>query len=317
MNIKNPHQDKFRFRLLFLHPRYWLTWMGLGVFFVLVFFPMPIIDWLGYRLGSMAASINKKRFSIVKKNLAVCFPDYSESEIEEMACKNFQTQFRSVLHYCILWWRPVSLVRKKISTSGFEKIDQYKAQGKQVIILLVHNVGLEFAVASISMDYAMSGPYKSMKNPVIDWFVANGRMRFGKGNGTKIFTREDGMRPLIRETRKGKVLIYLADEDLGADKSIFSSFYGVKKATIPVLGRLAKSCDAVVLPCACCYDAKSRRYEVKLLSEIKNLPSGNDEADSLRMNKAIEQVINICPLEYLWSLRYFKTRPAGEPPVYE
>ena len=100
-------------------------------------------------------------------------------------------------------------------------------------------------MTAISMDYSANGPYKVMRNPVIDWKIANGRLRFGSKNGSKLFTREDGLRPLIRETRAGKILIYLADEDLGAENSIFVPFFGVQKATIPVLGRLAKSCDAV------------------------------------------------------------------------
>jgi len=317
MNTKQSSNDKYRFRLSLLHPRHWLTWLGLGFFLIFSLLPMPVLDWLGSRLGNFAARSNKKRFNIVSTNLSLCFPDKSASEIEEMVKKNFQAQFRSLMHYCILWWRPASLVRKRIHKSGFEKLEQYKQQDKRVIVLLLHNVGLEFAIAGISMDYTSVGPYKPIRNPVLNWIIAKGRLRFGSANGGNVFTREDGLRPLIRETRAGKILVYLADEDLGADRSVFVPFFGVPKATVPVLGRLAKSCNAVVLPCVCCYQAKNRRYEVTLLPEIENLPSGDDERDSLSMNKAIEQAIEKCPVEYLWSLRYFKTRPPGEVSVYE
>jgi len=155
-----------------------------------------------------------------------------------------------------------------------------------------------------------------MKNRVIDWLMAYGRSRFGRKHGGKLFTRDDGLRPLIRETRKGKVLIYLADEDLGPENSIFAPFYGVQKATIPVLGRLAKSCNAVVLPCVSCYEAKDQRYTITLLPEIEGLPSGGDEIDTLKMNQAIERAIEYCPVQYLWTLRYFQTRPPGENSVY-
>ncbi len=152
---------------------------------------------------------------------------------------------------------------------------------------------------------------------MIDWKIANGRLRFGSDNGSVLFTREDGLRPLIRETRAGKVLIYLADEDLGAENSVFAPFFGVQKATIPVLGRLAKSCNAVVLPCVSCYQENNRCYDINLLPKIENLPSGDDVLDSISMNKAIEQAIELCPIQYLWTLRYFQTRPEGEASVYE
>jgi lauroyl-KDO2-lipid IV(A) myristoyltransferase len=317
LSIKDSNKDRYRFRLALLHPRYWPTWAGLLLFFIITLLPLSLVDRLGCRLGKLVAAKNKKRFNIAATNLTLCFPDKSAAEIEQMTLEHFQVQFRSVLHYFILWWRPVSYVRKKIHMEGFDEIERYQQQGKKIIVLLAHNVGLEFAGAALSMEHKSVGPYKTMRNPVIDWMVANGRLRFGKKHENKLFTREDGLRPLIREVRAGSILGYFADEDLGEKNSIFVPFYGVQKATLPVLGRLAKSCNAVVLPCASCYDADNKRYVITLLPAIDGLPSGDDEIDSLKMNKAIESAIDLCPIQYFWTLRYFQTRPQGEASVYD
>jgi lauroyl-KDO2-lipid IV(A) myristoyltransferase len=317
MSIEQSNYYRFRFQWSLLQPSNWMTWLGLGVFFIITLLPLAFIDWLGYRLGDIAARKNKKRFNIAKTNLALCFPDKQDAELEQMVIDHFRAQFRSLMHYFILWWRPRAAVKRRIHTEGFEQIAHYQQQGKQVIALVAHNVGLEFAVAAITMAYTSTGPYKAMRNPVIDWMVARSRARFGKYFGGKLFTREDGLKPLIRETRAGKVMIYLGDEDLGPKNSIFVPFFGAQKATIPVLGRLAKSCNAVVLPCVSCYEPAHRRYTVKMLPLIESLPGGNDERDSTAMNKAIEQMIELCPLQYLWTLRYFQTRPPGEPAVYD
>lgn len=317
MSISESNKSRYRFRWSFLHPRYWLTWLGLALFFLLTLLPLPVIDWLGIKIGNYAAGKNRKRFDIARKNLSLCFKDLNAADIDAMVYQHFQAQFRSLLHYHILWWRPEFIVRKRIRTTGFEQIGDLQRQGKRVIILLTHNVGLDFAVAVISMTFNANGPYKAMRNPVIDWLIANGRMRFGSKYGGKLFTRDDGLRPLIRETRAGKVLIYLADEDLGEGNSVFVPFFGVQKATIPVLGRLTKSCDAVVLPCVSCYDVKARQYSVELLPAIEDFPGGDDVDDSLKMNQAIESAISRCPVQYLWTLRYFQTRPPGEASVYD
>ncbi len=317
MSIKESNKDRYRFRLSLLHPRHWPTWTGLGLFFIVTLLPLSLIDKLGCRLGEFVARKNKKRFNIAITNLSLCFPEMSATEIECMASKHFQAQFRSVLHYFILWWRPTFVVRKKIVKTGFEQIEDFRKQGKNIIILLVHSVGLEFASPAITLDYNTVAPYKKMRNPVIDWLVANARMRFSSKHGGKLFTREDGLRPLIREVRKGNILVYLADEDLGEKNSIFVPFYGVPKATLPVLGRLAQSCKAVVLPCVSCYQVEDKRYAIKLLPAIEGLPSGDDETDSLKMNRAIESAIEQCPLQYFWTLRYFQTRPEGEASVYD
>ena len=317
MSSKDTNKDRYRFQLLLLHPRYWSTWLALLLFFCITLLPLSFIDWLAVRLGNIAARKNKKRFHIARTNLTLCFPGKNTAEINTMVVESFQAQFRSLMHYYILWWRPEFVVRSHIKTSGFEQVSGYQQQGKNVIVLLMHNVGLDFASAAVSMAYPANGPYKVMRNPVINWLIANARLRFTLKHGGKLFTREEGLRPLIKGTRAGKVLIYLGDEDLGKEHSIFVDFFGVKKATLPVLGRLAKSCNAVVLPCVCCYQPENKSYSIKLLPKLEGLPSGNDAVDSLKMNKAIENVIAQCPAQYLWTLRYFQTRPVGEASVYE
>lgn len=260
MNIKESNKDRYRFQISLLHPRNWPTWAGLGLFFIITLLPLSLVDSIGCRLGQLVAKKNKKRFNIAAINLALCFPEKSSVEIEQMTVRHFQAQFRSLMHYFILWWRPASYVRKKILKIGFEQIEDHRKQGKNIIILLVHSVGLDFAGPAISMEYKSVVPYKKVRNPVMEWLIANARMRFGAKNGSKLFTREDGLRPLIREARKGQLLVYLADEDHGEKNSIFVPFFGVQKATLPVLGRLAKSCNAVVLPCVSCYEQIGRAH---------------------------------------------------------
>ena len=317
MSVKESNLHLYRFRLELLHPRHWLTWLALGIYFLFTLLPMSVIDWAGNRLGEYASRKNKKRFNIASVNLSLCFPEKPAEEIYSMVIDHFRAQLRSAMHLFIVWWRPVFMVRRRIVREGFEQIDQYQSQGKQVIVLLSHSVGLDFAVAAVSMDYPTNGPYKPMRDAVIDFMFTHGRTRFGAKFGGKLFSRSDGLRPLVKTTREGKVLVYLSDEDLGAEHSVFAPFFGVPKATLPMLGRLSKMCDAVVLPCISCYDPALKKYRVKLLPALENFPSGDDVDDSATMNRAIEQTIHECPSQYLWTFRYFQTRPPGEASVYD
>ena len=45
--------------------------------------------------------------------------------------------------------------------------------------------------------------------------------------------------------------------------------------------------------------------------------TGDDYADTLRMNAFIEQQVLAMPEQYLWMHKRFKTRPAGEAGFYE
>jgi lauroyl/myristoyl acyltransferase len=112
-------------------------------------------------------------------------------------------------------------------------------------------------------------------------------------------------------------LIYPADEDLGAvSQCAFAPFFGVQKATVPVLGRLAKITRSKVFTCFSHYDFDRSRYVVRVLPPIQGLSGDDDVADAQAMNVSIEQAVNHCPEEYLWALRLFQTRPEGESSVY-
>ena len=307
------HKTMPVFNTGFLRPEYWTTWLALLVFYCFSWLPLPLISRIGEKLGEVSARKNKKRFNIARVNLSLCFPEKSEAEIESLVRMHFRAHMRSLLHYGIFWWAPMWRLKKHIRTEGFEYIDEARRQGRNIIVLTCHSTGLEFTGIALSQSYACSGPYKPMRNEIINWLVTRGRSRLG----TIAYTREEGFRPLIRDTRKGRLLIYLADEDLGSDVSVFAPFFSASKATISVLGRLTRSCDAVVIPCIGYYDDVHSVYRVKALPAMENFPTGDALHDAATMNGVVEQMVMQCLPQYFWTLRLFQTRPPGEAPVYE
>jgi lauroyl-KDO2-lipid IV(A) myristoyltransferase len=275
--------------------------------------PAKVLDGLAIIIGDTIFRKNKKRFRFAKINLSLCFPDKSDAEIVEMVYSLYRAQARAFIQYALLWWQPRSLLEKRIEVVGLEQVEAVKARGENAIILLCHSASLDVAIAALSMRIKSSGPYKPVRNPLLDWLIANRRIRFGG----IIFTREDGLRPLIKSIRNGRVLIYPADEDLGAiSKCAFAPFFGVQKATVPVLGRLAKATHAKVFTCISYYDFERSRYVVRVLPYIQALKGDDDLADAQAMNAAIEQAVDHCPEQYLWTLRLFQTRPDNESSVY-
>ena len=52
------------------------------------------------------------------------------------------------------------------------------------------------------------------------------------------------------------------------------------------------------------------------LAPWTSFPSDDALADTAAMNRWIETEIRANPAQYLWVHKRFKTRPAGEPPIY-
>jgi len=220
---------KVKFDMDFLKPTYWTTWFAVFVLFVFMFLPAKLTDFLGNVLGDLARNINNKRRRIARKNLELCFPDIDPLERKELLKKNFRAQMRSALHYGLFWWAPKFILKKRIILKGQEYIEASQKAGRSVIIMTSHSVGLEAAVSAVTMRYPISGPFKLMKNKVINWLVAKCRTRFG----TIIYTREAGLRPIIKDVRAGQVMFYLPDEDQGKERSIFVPFLACQKRLFP------------------------------------------------------------------------------------
>jgi len=303
---------KTRFEWAYLKPVYWTSWLWVLLLYGFYVLPDGVTNWLANRLGDLARFSHKKRFLIAQKNIQLCFPDLSDAEKENLIKQHYRAQMRSVLHYGLVWWASRKTLAEKIIIKGQENIDASLKKGRSVIIMTSHSVGLEMAVSAITMRYPVSGPFKVLKNPVTNWFVAKGRTRFG----TIIYSREAGLRPIIKDVQAGQLMFYLPDEDLGKDRSIFVPMFNVQKATVPVLGRLAKNCHADVLPCISCYDEKQKKYIIHVLPAMQDFPQGDDKLDATRMNQAIENTVHICPAQYFWTLRLFRTRPEGEERFY-
>ena len=65
---------------------------------------------------------------------------------------------------------------------------------------------------------------------------------------SRLFSRQDGIRPLVRAMREGLPFYYLPDQDFGLRDSVFVPFFGVPAATITGVSRIARLAGAVVVP---------------------------------------------------------------------
>ncbi len=295
-----------------LHPRYWLSWAGLGLAFVVSWFPIGIRHALGKWLGSVIFRYNEKRMNVITINLRIAFPDLSEQQLRQRALASIQWYGRAMVEYCFLFFSPSKRLQKQIQLEGNSSLDQAIAEGRNVIVLLMHSVWLDFAPAGLGAEYSLFGSYKSAKNPVLDWIMAKSRCRHVEF----VVAREEGMMKLVRSLKPSKLLIFLPDEDLGIEHAEFAPFFGKDKATLTTPARIAKLKKAACFPCFTYFDVNKSKYCVKMGEELTFFSTSNSLKNEEILNKAMEALIRIEPDQYMWLLKYYKTRPKGEVSTY-
>jgi KDO2-lipid IV(A) lauroyltransferase len=90
----------------------------------------------------------------------------------------------------------------------------------------------------------------------------------------------------------------------------------VPAATMPGLARIARVTGARVLPCVTRMLPDGVGYVVSIEAPWSDYPTGDAEADTLRMNAYIERKVLEAPEQYYWMHKRFKTRPEGEARFY-
>lgn len=72
-----------------LHPRYWITWFGLGLLWIIVQLPYPALHLLGSTLGRSSRPFLKRRGRIADKNIEALFPGNDNKSTGSAGQKKF------------------------------------------------------------------------------------------------------------------------------------------------------------------------------------------------------------------------------------
>lgn len=292
------------------HPRYWLTWLGLGLLYLT---SQLSITWqltLGRCLGKLAYIFLPQRRHIAEVNLRLCFPELNQQQRLALLKKHFIAMGMGVIETGMAWWMPQQKFEKLGCIEGAENLEHALNKNKGVILLCAHFTTLEIAARIVGKRFKIRTIYREQKNRLFNRFMERARKRNVEG----IIPRDD-TRAVIKSLKQNIPIYYAADQDYGRKHSIFIPFFGVPAATITGTVRLAKMTDSPIVP-VFHYRDNNGQYRVIFHPALTNFPTDDLEQDLLRINQIIETAIRECPEQYLWSHRRFKTRPAGEKRPY-
>ncbi|OCG72434.1 lipid A biosynthesis lauroyl acyltransferase [Gilliamella sp. Occ3-1] len=294
-----------------LHPRYWLTWFGIGILYLIVLLPYPIIFQLGKGLGLLSMKLIGKRKETARQNLKLCFPEKIQSERDQMLRENFISTGLAIFETGMAWFWSDKRLAKKVSIVDDFHITKVQQSGQGVLLIGIHFLTLELGARILGMNHPGVGVYRPNDNPVMDYVQLKGRLK-----SNKYMLDRHNTKGMIRALKDGELLWYAPDHDYGPKNSVFAPLFSVKKAATTVGTRiLVKLAQPTIIP----FTPKREKngcYTVYVTSELEGYPIDDDVLAATFMNKAIEQEILKAPEQYMWLHRRFKTRPKGEAPLY-
>jgi Kdo2-lipid IVA lauroyltransferase/acyltransferase len=296
----------------FRSPRYWPTWIGLGLLRLICLLPYPLQLGIGRMLGRIAHRFAKERRAITRRNIELCFPELSPAERDALASRHFEALGMSIIELGLGRWAPDRKLLAITRIEGAEHIRGATDRGVGVILLSAHFTTLEISGRVLSLHCPpFDAVYRKNRSEFMTEFLRTNREKSARGTIEK-----NDIKSMIRSLREGTPVWYAPDQSYNRKQSALLPFFGVPSMTNTATGTLARLGKAVVVPFF------PRRlpeggYVLTILPPVEGITGDDPVQDTKKYLEILERQIRLCPEQYYWVHRKFKNRPEPLPDVYE
>lgn len=296
-------------------PRYWPSWLILGLGRVIAASPPRVRDWIGRGLGAIARRLTGHRQTIVQTNLEICFPERSAAERQTLLHDHFRALGDGVVETSLTWWASGETVDALCHVDGMTNLEQAALSGRGVILLAAHFTPLALGVRAAqrqldTIGLTLNAMYKAPADPVID--RAMQRYRGAHLNGDLISHQD--VDQAIACLKRGEALWHASDQKAGQRLGVVADFFGQPVQTHISVFRIARLTRARIVPYFITQRADGGGYNMRFLPALDGVPSRDEVADATHVNALIADEIRQAPAQYFWLHRRFR-RPDFDPYV--
>jgi KDO2-lipid IV(A) lauroyltransferase len=291
-------------------PKYWPTWLALGVLRSLEPLPEPLQMRLGVGLGKFLRRLPTSWLRIARRNIALCLPELSAEQQSALLDRHCESLGMALFETANTWWSDDARILRHAEIVGLEHLRAALAQGRGAIMIGGHFTTIEIATRILSAVVPMSAVYRPPKNPVL----ARAMLTSFEAHGIPI--AYDDIRTMIRVLRKNGVVWYAPDQSYRNKGAAMVDFFGIPAATTTATSRLAQISGAAVLTYFPERLPGNARYRVTIGPAFENFPGDDPAEDAARFARLLEAHIRKVPEQYFWVHRRFKGLSADYPDYY-
>ncbi len=304
-------QTRYQHSLNLFHPRYWLTWTGIALAFVLTRLPQTTRRRLARLLGRGAVYLAPRRVRIARVNLGLCFPDLTPEAHTQLLQANLRSTAEGLIETGTTWLHPEKLKDLTVRFIGLEHLDRTETD-PGILIIGMHFATLDLAGALLSRQRPFNVMYKTNKNPVLEWLMQRGR-----GHHFKQALDQHNIRGVIRNLKAGNRLWYARRPGLRAPEcGLCTVFWHAgrdhngRESHCPLNRRQGWSFMSH-------YRHADGSYSVVIKTPETPFPTQSDLEDTSLINRQIQHAINDAPEQYWWVHRRFKSTEHGHSALYD
>jgi KDO2-lipid IV(A) lauroyltransferase len=291
-------------------------WFALAVLKTLGWLPHKLTRRVCALLGALSYWLWPRLRRVGMFNLQLAFPDWSERQRRRTIYRLFQNFGRMLADYSHFphWNR--DNIERLIIYDGFENYARAQSQGRGLLFLTAHFGNWELgSFAHGIYGYPCQFVVRELDNPLIDQLVNRYRCR----SGGKSIDKSGFARGVLRAFAAGQAVGVLIDQNMVLNEGAFVDYFGIPACTTTGPARIARKTGVPIVLGLVIWDAKLNKYRLRF-DAVEWITRANPEeeivANTANFTRLIEEYVRRYPDQWLWVHRRWKTRPAGEPPLY-
>ncbi|MGD9157989.1 MAG: lysophospholipid acyltransferase family protein [Desulfobacteraceae bacterium] len=268
--------------------------------------PLRIWLFLGKCFGYFWYLIDWHHRKIALINLKFAYGDEKDDkELKAIASSYFMKQVITGFE----WIRLVGLtksrldnIKSRIQVEGEEHLTAAKKKNPSVILLSAHFGNWEYAHLFFADTFnRLNFIVRAIDNPLLE----KKRVAYNERFGVNILYKDNGLRPAIKNLKKGEDLVIFPDRKAKLSEGIPCLFFNQKTSTISIIYTLATKYNIPIVPMFIFRTKDITRHKIVFFPEL-NIEGMDITEATNRQNDIIEKAIRELPEQWLWIHRKWK-----------
>ena len=251
-------------------------------------------------------------------NLRLAFPDWTDTQRRDATRKMVRNLGWMAAEFARFPKLTKENIERVVVLEGHENFLEGQRRGKGVLYLTGHIGAWELSsFAHALYGYPLHYTARPLDNKRLDALVNEYRC----ASGNKPIFKNESARIMLKILKDSATVGILADQNTMPEEGAFVDFFGKFACTTTGLARVALHTGAAVVPGYAYWNDATQKYHLRFEPPVELMRTGDTERDvtenTQRFAKIIEEVIRKHPDQWVWVHKRWKTRPKGEPALYD
>jgi KDO2-lipid IV(A) lauroyltransferase len=280
--------------------------------------PRGIARGIAAAVTSLLFSLQPRLRKTAEFNLRLAFPDWTDTQRKEVTRKMLRNLGWMAAEFARLPRLTKENIENLVILEGHENFLEGQRRGKGVLYLTGHIGAWELSsFAHALYGYPLHYMARPLDNKRLDALVNQYRC----ASGNRPIFKNESARVMLKILKDSGTVGILADQNTLPAEGEFVDFFGKLACTTTGLARVALHTGAAVVPGYAYWDETIQEYRLRFEPPVELIQTGDTERDvfenTQRFAKVIEEIIRKHPDQWVWVHKRWKTRPKGEPALYD